>query len=280
MTVKDTLGYGFHFLEDLKIETAMLDSTVLLAEALGISKEKLFVVMNDPMDQEARERYLSFLLSRKKGVPVSYIRKRKEFFGLDFYVDHRVLVPRPDTEILVEAVLELLEQHKGLNRLHDVCTGTGCIPIALKKNAPSLEISASDISSEAGEVFFMNCRNLLGKPLPFILSDLFENITGKMDIITANPPYIPNKEYDGMKSRNWPEPELALRGGEDGLDVTSRLIREAPVYLNSPGYLFIESAFDSMEKLRYIMKEEGFEEIRVLKDLASKDRIITGVFTG
>ena len=156
------------------------------------------------------ERFLGLVDRRSAGVPVSYIRKVKEFWGLEFYVDERVLVPRPDTEALVEKALDVVRADPRLYRVHDACAGSGCIGIALKSTVPRLSVSASDISAEAGEVLSFNAEKLLGARMEFFVSDLLESVPGPFDVITANPPYLSDNEVEGMRKLGWPEPEMAL----------------------------------------------------------------------
>lgn len=276
MKIQAVLNEGFILLSGLKIETAMLDATVLLAEALQVSKEKLFCYLHNEMSPKQYNIYKTYLGLRRAGHPVSYIRKKKEFFDIEFYVDKRVLVPRPDTELLVEISIQIINNNPWTSQVHDLCTGSGCIAIVLKKQFPNLQISASDISTEAGEVFRLNCMKILGYPIPFTRSNLFSDIPDKFDIITANPPYLRDAEYEKMKKTGWPEPEMALRGGINGLEVSRQLVKSSVYHLNHNGFLILESGFDCMDELFYIFSQEGFQEISITKDLGGRDRVITG----
>jgi release factor glutamine methyltransferase len=298
MTIQSALKEGQSILFYAEVDTPMLDSTVLLAEVLGITREILFASLTDQIDDKTFHTY-----------------------SLEFYVDERVLVPRPDTEILVDVVLSLLDRypgtmttsHKttigtqrmlnttlgkqqlglnrklsttlekqqlGLNRklstLHDACTGSGCIAISLKSIKPGLTITASDLYPGAGEVFRINSRNILDSEIPFYCSDLLHDITGRFDIVTANPPYLSDKEVDDMKKIGWPEPAAALRGGPAGISVSELLIREAPEKINPGGFLVMESSPVHMNELRRIMAASGFTDVFVEKDLGARDRVIIG----
>jgi len=276
MTIQSVLKEAYTKLFYAEVENPYLDSTVLLAETLGVSREKLFASLTDSIEEENISQYNNFLDMRCKGIPVSYIRQKKEFYGHEYYVDERVLVPRPDTETVVDHILSLCHEYKEINTVHDMCTGSGCIAVSLKLMLPSLVVSASDISPEAGEVFTINSLRLLNREIPFICSDLFNNINGRFDIIVANPPYLKDQEVDDMKKIGWPEPECSLRGGPAGTSVSQLIIREAPLYIEPGGFLILESSPENMESLQKTMEESGFTDISVKKDLGNRDRVITG----
>jgi release factor glutamine methyltransferase len=200
----------------------------------------------------------------------------KEFYGLEFYVDERVLVPRPDSETLVEQVLAIVRADPRLRGVHDACAGSGCIGIALKAAIPELELSASDISAEAGEVLCMNSERLLGLRIPFFCSDLLESVPGRFELIAANPPYLRDAEVENLGKIGWPEPLGALRGGADGTEIAARLIRSATSRLTPGGWLALEAAPDQILKLHALMDQAGFTLVEVAKDLAGHDRSIAG----
>jgi release factor glutamine methyltransferase len=274
MTIRTALKEGQSILFYAEVDTPALDAALLLAAALGWSKERLLSSLPDPLAEPELARFRSYLDQRCAGQPVSYIRRKKEFYSLEFYVDPRVLVPRPDTETLVEQALALLRPRGAGLKLHDACTGSGCVAVTLAHELPDLEVSASDISARAEEVFRMNARALLGGELAFIRSDLLESVPGRFDMITANPPYLSEREVGEMRKIGWPEPELALNGGEDGLDLARRLLRQAPSRLKPGGWLLLEAAPQQMEPLAAEARESGFSEIRVHPDLAGRPRVL------
>jgi release factor glutamine methyltransferase len=276
MTVRPLLTQGYDTLFFAEIDTPLLDAVVLLAHALSTTKEKLLASMPDEVDPEAEQLFRGFIDQRCKGVPVSYIRKCKEFYGLEFYVDERVLVPRPDTEVLVEKVLDVVRRDPRLQRVHDVGTGSGCIGIAIKRTIPRLAVSASDISEPALEVAGRNAQQLLGSALPSFRSDMLEAVPGTFDVIASNPPYLRDQEVSDMLKLGWPEPALALRGGEDGTDLAARLIRSAPARLAPGGWLIMEASATQFSRLYALMDQAGFHSIDVEKDLAGRDRVIAG----
>jgi release factor glutamine methyltransferase len=276
MTVGNALQEGRSRLFYAEVDTPLLDATVLLCEALMTSKERLLASLPEPLAEAAYHRYRELLDRRSAGIPVSYIRGRKEFFSLELRVDERVLVPRPDTEILVEEALRLTGRDRSLRRVHDACTGSGCVAIALKHTRPNLEVSASDLESRARDVFEENARRLLATSIPFLLSDLLSGAAGPYDLITANPPYLTDREVDDMIKVGWPEPPRALRGGADGTELLRRLIGQAPGHLARPGWLLLEAAPGQMRTLQGVMADYGFGEIGVAMDLGGRARVIRG----
>lgn len=280
MTVRSLLTRGYDTLFYAEVQTPLLDAVVLLAHAMQVAKEKLLASLPDEAAPEVEERFRGFIDLRCAGVPVSYIRRVKEFYGLEFYVDERVLVPRPDTEVLVEKVLQVVRADPRLRRVHDACTGSGCIAICLKHSAPELEMSASDISASALEVAAMNAERILGFPLPSFASDLLDSVPGSFDLIASNPPYLRDDEVEGLRKLGWREPELALAGGRDGTALAQRLIRAAPARLRPGGWLMLEAAPQQITKLFALMDQAGFHTIDVEKDLAGSSRVIAGRLPG
>jgi release factor glutamine methyltransferase len=286
MTVGNALHEGQSRLSHAAVDTPLLDATLLLCEALDTTKESLLACLPDPVSGDSYRRYGELLDQRCAGIPVSYLRGRKEFFSLEFVVDRRVLVPRPDTEVLVEQALETLGEERSLRRVHDACTGCGAVAIALKHARRDLEVSASDLSPAAREVFQENVGRLLGPiggdaggpgtTIPFVLSDLLAEVTGPFDLITANPPYLTDREVEDLLEAGWPEPPEALRGGPDGMDLLTRLIEESPARLARPGWLLLEAAPPQMEPLARALEQAGFGQIAVASDLGGRARVIKG----
>jgi len=276
MTVRSLLTQGYDTLFYAEVQTPLLDAVVLLAHAMGVPKEKLLASLPEEAAPEVEERFRGFLDLRCAGVPVSYIRRVKEFYGLEFYVDERVLVPRPDTEVLVEKVLQVVRADLRLRRVHDACTGSGCIAVSLKHAVPELEMSASDISAPALEVAALNAARILGSELPSFASDLLDAVPGSFDLIASNPPYLRDDEVEGLRKLGWREPELALAGGRDGTSLARRLIRAAPARLRPGGWLMLEAAPQQITKLYALMDQAGFHTIDVEKDLAGSSRVIAG----
>lgn len=277
MTVRDLLKEGSDLLKESRIDTAYLDSSLLLAECLGMSKEKLYASFPDEASSEQGKQFRGFLSLRLKGHPVAYILEKKEFFGLDFHIEEGVLCPRPDTELLVEKVLSLTENNNTIKDILDLCTGSGCIAIAVKVHNQDLNVYASDISPVSERVFSQNNFSLTEKSIIFTRSSLFQNIKGTFDIIVSNPPYLTTDETAQRMNEGWKEPELALDGGYDGLDLIRTIIKEAPLHLNKKGYLLIEAHPAQMEIMKSCMETSDFKEINILKDLPGLDRVICGI---
>ena len=263
-----------------KGETPFLDASLIFAHCLGLSRADLLA--RYPETLAAGDIPSSFEESwarRLAGESVAYIVGMKEFFGREFLVDRRVLVPRPDTETLVVAALEIGDAMRHDLRLHDVCTGSGAVAISIAAERPDWAVSASDISVDALDVAGVNACRLLPRQLPFVRADLLdalestETCGAPFDIITANPPYVPAEETIALLSNGWKEPALALDGGPDGLTIVSRLIDQAGVVLVSGGFLLIETDALQSESVRVMFNRAGFCDCRIWKDLAGLERI-------
>jgi release factor glutamine methyltransferase len=276
MTVKEAFHAANVRLQKAGADTPYLDSLVILSFVLNTTKEQTYMQFDSILSQDSYYRFNTLLHERERGVPVSYIRRKKEFWGLDFYVDPRVLVPRPDTETVVEAVSNLLKNDRSLNRLHDACTGSGCIAIAVAASHPEVDVSASDISPEALEVCNMNAQNILGRKIPVYKSNLLDSVPGEYDIITANPPYLTSSEAILMKSGGTPEPVSALDGGIDGLKIIRRLLETSLESLRSDGYLIIEAADWQTPEIEKLYRQYEYTRTRIVRDLAGKRRVVMG----
>ena len=258
-------------------DTPRLDALVLLAENMKRDKTFLFCHSEEELSREEEAAYKKMRSLRISGLPVAYIVRKKEFYGLEFYVDERVLVPRPETEILVDTALQIIRREPQAAHIHDVCTGTGCIAISLadtlsRAGAGHVEISASDISPAALEVFRLNCHALLGKLLPHCAADLLAGVPAGLGMITANPPYVSTEDYGAMLRQS--EPELALNGGEDGLDIIRRLAGEAADFLRKDGWLVMEASPGQAAGIRNMLGSRSWRDIQVIRDLAGRERVI------
>jgi release factor glutamine methyltransferase len=296
MTVKQAVEYGFQMLRDSGVDVPYLDAVVLFSEASGMPKEKVYASFFETVRDRTLSKYTILLDRRTAGYPVSYIRGKKEFYGREFIVDPRVLVPRPDTETVVESALAVLvrmhERRVGSSpperekqggekaSVLDLCCGSGCVAVTLAAECGSLgipaEVSGSDISEKAGEVFTLNSRRILGKELAFIKSDLFADIEETFDLIVSNPPYLNAGDMEKLQQRRWPEPEIALFGGKDGLEIIRNIVKKGMEYLRQYGYLLLEAAPDQMDRIESFMNKEGFRHIFRRKDLGNRERVIGG----
>jgi release factor glutamine methyltransferase len=272
MTIRQAVFDGAKRLQT--VETPLLDAIVLLSHVMGFSKEQLFASYADEISSEVSERFVGLIEKRLCGFPVSYIRRTKEFYSLEFAVGPGVLVPRPETETLVDAVIEISRSSPGIRRLHDACTGSGCVAISIKHQLPELDISASDISEEALEYFRHNSENVLGEVLQHTQSDLLNEVTGIFDVLVANPPYLTSDRWASMASAGWPEPAVALDGGADGLALYRDLIPQCARHLRPGGYLLLEADPEQCKTLHFLLVQNGFHNTIIYTDLSDRDRVI------
>ncbi len=275
MTVRQAVIKGVKRLE-AKAETPYLDAVVLLSSATGWSKERVLASYPDEISGQAKESYDRLLGLRLEGRPISYIRGKKEFYSLEFSVGPGVLVPRPETEILVDAVINLVDENPAIRTVHDACTGSGCVAISIKHKIPDLTVSASDVSPKALAYFTSNCTALLGEELPYVESDLLTSVNGVFDVITANPPYLTSEVYNAMAKNRWPEPSLALDGGLDGLRFYRDLIPMSARQLKPGGFLLLEADPSQFRAIEKLLVQNGFHTTIIYKDLAGRERAIRG----
>jgi len=275
-TVTQCLAEGADRLKEAS-GTARLDAEILLAEALGMPREALITRGGTMVSDDAYGRFLPFIERRRAQEPVSYIVGRKYFFEDAFFVDRRALVPRPDTETLVEEALRLL-RYRPDAALLDLCCGSGCIGLSLLRFAGK-NLVLADISEEALAVARINAERLLPTRLSdirFVHSDLFANIEGTYDLITVNPPYLTSAEVDSLAGTPGAyEPRIALDGGVDGFDLSRRILAGAHRFLNPGGHLLMELGFLGAPMARTARTELTL--VNVVKDYGGVERV--AVFT-
>ena len=275
MTLREAYEYGQEQLKKERIEDADLDAWYLLEHVTGITRAKYFMDMNRVLAEDAEARYCECVAMRARHIPLQHITGVQEFMGLEFCVNEHVLVPRQDTEVLVESVLEVLKP--GMNVL-DMCTGSGCILISLMKLGGQVSGAGVDISGEALQVACQNAEKL-GVETRFLHSDLFTEVEEKYDVIVSNPPYIRTAVIEELKEEvKFHDPFLALDGKEDGLYFYRNIIEEASDYLKPRGRLYFEIGHDQGEDVSRLMREAGFSDVTVKKDLAGLDRVVFGVY--
>lgn len=264
-------------LEKAGIQEAALDARLLLEEVCGTDRNTLLVHGDRAVTEEEETQFRIFIERRSTHEPLQQITGWQEFMGLRFSVTEDVLVPRQDTETLVEEVMRYLRD--GMEIL-DVCTGSGCILLSLLRYSNGCRGVGCDISEKALAVAAQNAKEL-GISAQFIQSDLFESIEGRFEYIVSNPPYIRKDMIPTlMEEVRDHEPLIALDGGEDGLDFYRKITREATEHLYSGGMLFFEIGYDQGETVKLLMEEEGYEEVTVSQDLAGLDRVVYGTFNG
>lgn len=277
MEYKALYELGVKQLKEAGIEEAALDARLLLEEVCGTDRNDLLVHGDNPVTEEQYNSYVNYIERRSRHIPLQHILGYQEFMGLRFQVTGDVLIPRQDTETLVEEVMRSL--HDGMHIL-DMCTGSGCILLSLLRYSNDCVGVGCDISEKALLVAKENAGRLNLKA-EFIQSDLFENVTGKYEIIVSNPPYIPSGVIPSlMEEVRLHDPMLALDGREDGLYFYRRIIREAGEYLHPGGMLFFEIGCNQAADVSGYMKEAGYKEVAVCKDLAGLDRVVSGIYGG
>lgn len=264
------------------IENPRLDAEVLVAFALGIDRTRVIVDAQRPLDPAELTLLRDLVKRRRAREPVAYLRGHREFYGLDFRVDSRVLIPRPDTEALVDVALARTSHVSLSMRQLDLCTGSGCVAVTMAKQRPTARVVASDVSEDALDVARDNAYRLGAYNVAFVASDLFERIgalgAARFDVITANPPYIPSAEVDTLTPdiREF-EPRLALDGGDDGLDLIRRIILGAPDFLAPEGVLAMEIGAGEAPAVRALFEERGYRDVRVDRDYGKIDRVVSGL---
>lgn len=275
MVLSDVLRYGEETLQNAGIADAKIDAFTLLEMASGVNRTTYLLYKDHKVNEQQFESYKRLIERRAAHEPCQYIVGKCEFMGFEFEVNPSVLIPRQDTETLVEEVLKIMP---GKSRVLDLCTGSGAIAISLQRYRPDIYPTAVDISGEALNVAVANSR-ARHCIIDFVQSDLFEALdpNEKFDVIVSNPPYVSDAEYETlMPEVKDHEPALALKAGEKGLDIYERLIREAPSYLKEGGILALEIGCSQAEAVTKLMEAQGFVEIKVVKDLAGLDRVVIG----
>ncbi|MBP3502348.1 MAG: peptide chain release factor N(5)-glutamine methyltransferase [Clostridia bacterium] len=275
MNLKELLNYAKIYLSKNKIEDAGIISKLLIEYIFNIEKEKIILFYEKELDENSIKRYKTLLEKIVLGVPVQYIINKQEFMNLNFYVDENVLIPQPDTEILVE---EIINQYNGKKcKILDLCTGSGAIAIALAKYIEYAEIVASDISVKALQIAKLNAeKNLVHRKIKFIESDMFTKINdNNFDIIVSNPPYIKTEVIKRLDTQVQQEPSIALDGGQDGLKFYKIIVNNSYKYLSNDGKIFLEIGYDQKEDvINLLNKSNYYKDIYSKKDLGKNDRII------
>ena len=307
MKLQELIQNSKHELDSLNVEDADIKLKILIEYVFKISKEKLILKYKYEINDKKVEEFRKLLKKLENGIPIQYIINNQEFMGLNFYVDENVLIPQPDTEILVEEVIKycnelrnnesedketnkdykeniekepiINKEDKNINKktikILDLCTGSGIIGISIYKYLENVEIYASDISQKALNIAEKN-TNLNNAKINFINSDMFENIHIKdFDIIVSNPPYIESKVIESLSKEVQNEPKLALDGGEDGLKFYRCILENAKDYLRKNGAIFLEIGYDQKEKIEEILKSyKIYKETKCIKDFGGNNRVI------
>ena len=273
MIYKEAIGWGSAVLAQAGVADAKLDAWLLLETVCKINLTFYYSHTEDPMTLEQQSEYEIAIRKRAERIPLQYITGEQEFMGLNFKVNSNVLIPRQDTETLVEEALKICQP--GM-RLLDLGTGSGCVIISLMKNAHGMTAVGSDISKQALLVAKENGK-LHEVDIDWIRSNLYENISGRFDLIVSNPPYIAQADLlELMPEVRDFEPVGALDGGVDGLDFYRQIVAQSKDHLNQDGYLYLEIGYDQGPAVTNMMCAAGYREVAVIKDLAHHERVVKG----
>ncbi len=280
MKISEVLARGYSLLKEAQIESYIIDTQLLLCKVMNVNKLYLIMNRNEEVTEKAEVEFDSLLNKRKNKMPIAYILNDVEFMGLNYYVKEGVLIPRPDTEILVEECISIIKD-KSITTVCDMCCGSGAIGLAIASHVENTRVWLYDISEIALEVSVINSNNLeLRERTTITRSDLFEvpaNQGLKFDMIVSNPPYIEEHVIPTLMEdvRDY-EPHLALSGGVDGLDFYRRICSDGKKQLNPEGYMCFEIGYNQEGEIKELLKEHGFTNVYSLKDLGGNYRVVIG----
>lgn len=277
-TIRSVLLWTTGHFEKKGVDSPRLTAEVLLAHVLGCDRIRLFMDLDRPLSRDELTAFRALIERRLSGEPSQYLTGRREFYGRTFHVDPRVLIPRPETELLVEAALRKVPKDAPA-RLLDVCTGSGCIAITLAAERPQAQVWATDVSADALEVARGNAERLsVQERVQFLQGDLLAPVPSAepFDVIVSNPPYIARAAIEGLSAEVRQEPRLALDGGADGLDLVRRITAGARAFLRPGGQLAMEIGEEQGAAVKGLFEAAGFGDVRVERDLARLDRLVIG----
>lgn len=292
MTLGQTYKLGKEYLENAGIRDAEIDAWYLMEHITGYDRAYYFSHQEEELREQQTEEYKKMIEKRAQHIPLQHLTGVQEFMGYEFKVNENVLVPRMETEFLVEDAIDILRRiyavpYRAENktiRVLDLCTGSGCIVISIlkwmQKNNVNIEGIAVDISEKALEVARENAEKLEVSPV-FLQGDLFEPVEGKFEVIVSNPPYIPTQDIETLDPEvKDHDPYLALNGEEDGLHFYRRIIKESTEYMMPGGWMLFEVGHDQGKAVHRLMREHGYSNVEVQKDLSGLDRIVVGMYDG
>ena len=276
MTIRETIRKGMIILKNNNVTEPNIKARMIMQYVLNKPREYLMIYDDEILKLRQEVNYFKAIKKLCQGIPLQHITNMQEFMKMRFYVDENVLIPRQDTEILVEEVIKIAKKINA-KKILDLCTGSGAIAVSLAKYVKNSEITAVDISKNALNIAKLNAKNNeVEEKITFIQSDLFKNVKKeKYDIIVSNPPYIKKDILKKLDREVQKEPEIALDGGYDGLDFYRKIINTADEYLKFHGYLCFEIGYDQKEEVEELIKEQGkYIETYCKKDLCDNDRIV------
>ncbi|OLS01813.1 peptide chain release factor N(5)-glutamine methyltransferase [Tissierella creatinophila] len=281
MEIRQLLEIGNKKLTGVEFVDPIKESIFILSKVLDVDKSFVYINFDKWVNEKQTEKFLEIIDRRALGEPISYIFNTKEFMGIDFFVEKGVLIPRWETEILVEYIIDYIEKNfkdEDINLL-DIGIGSGAISLSIAKNCKNVEVLGIDISNRAISVSNKNLDRLALDNVSFRKSNLFESIKSdeRFSIIVSNPPYIKTEVIkDLQRDVKEFEPSLALDGGMDGLLFYRKISKDSKNYLLDKGMLIYEIGFDQGKSVKKIMSDEGFKDVKVIKDLQGLDRIVLG----
>jgi release factor glutamine methyltransferase len=280
-TIRRVLGWATDDFRKRNNPSPRLDAELLLTNALGIDRVRLVMESERCLNDAELGLYRSLIQRRRAGEPVAYILGRREFYGISLAVDRRALVPRPDTETLVDVALARTRVRSMYGRALDLCTGSGCVAVAFARSRPTWRVTASDVSAEAVALAWENAlRHGVAFSVRVLEGDLFAPFTDeRFELITANPPYIPSPEIAELVPdiRDF-EPRVALDGGPDGLDLLRAVVCGASEHLEPGGVLAVEIGHDQAARVEELFERAGFSEVQRRRDYGDRDRVVSATF--
>lgn len=279
-TIETVLRWAADDFRSRGIENPRLDAELLLGRALTATRIQMIVDAKRPLQPDELARFRDLVKRRRAREPVAYILGKREFHGRTFLVDRRVLIPRPDTETLVDVALERTRDRSMSMRALDLCAGSGCVAVTIARERPTSLVVATDVSDDALAVARANALRLGAYNVAFRCGDLFDAVDPacRFHLVTANPPYVPAGEIASLQPeiREY-EPRLALAAGDDGLDLVRRIVAEAPAHLADRGVVALEVGYGEAAATAALLESAGFADVTVRRDYARIERVVSGV---
>jgi len=265
-TIGELINLSAGYLQEKGCSSPRLDAELLLGHVLGVDRLSLYLNFDKPLTSREVDAYRGLIGRRGQRIPLAYLTKEREFYSLPLKVSEHVLIPRPETEFVVDKVLELVEPGG---------TGSGAIAVALACQDPDIQVTAVDISPEALEVARANAQRLeVAGQITFLESDLFQRVSGTFQVICSNPPYIKRDDLGKLAPEIAYEPAVALEGGADGLDFYRRIFRQAASFLEEPGFVVLEIGWDQAREVRALGEEAGLTWLQTVQDYGGRDRVV------
>lgn len=270
----DLINLSAQYLQEKGCDSPRLDAELLLGHVLGLERLDLYLNAQKPLNEKEVAQYRVLIGKRGQRIPVAHLTGKREFYSLPLRVSPEVLIPRPETELLVDKALKLIDPSEPVKIL-ELGTGSGAIAAALACQDPNIQITATDVSFEALQVAQANAGDLeISSQIDFVQSDLFQKIQGKYALICSNPPYIPQEELANLAPEVGKEPVSALDGGADGLDFYRRILNQASAFLERPGFVVLEIGWDQGPQVKKIGEKEGFLWQETTQDYGGMDRVV------